>query len=111
MAAICFSGKTYSSTQLKKEHDKGSKEEEGWTGTKSCPLDIKPNHVTVLCKKGLKAKQVEYLFSKYKNKGIILDVRTKVPKVLNNRKIFLLVASIHCLQVSFFRSEGKCSHL
>ena len=32
-------------------------------------------------------------------------------KVLNNRKIILLVTSFCFLQVSFFRSEGKCSHL
>ena len=42
---------------------------------------------------------------------VILNFWTKVPKVLNNRKIFLLVASFHCLQVSFFRSKGKCSYL
>ena len=38
----------------------------------------------------------------------ILNVRTKVLKVLNNRKIFLLVTSFCCLQVRFFRSKGKC---
>ena len=41
----------------------------------------------------------------------LLNVRTKVIKVLINRKIFLLVTSFCCLQVSFFRSKGKCSHL
>ena len=40
----------------------------------------------------------------------ILDITTKVLKVLNNRKLFLLMTSLHFLFVSFFRSKGKFFH-
>ena len=43
----------------------------GWTGTKSCPLDSKPHHVNISCKKTLTVREVVYVYSKCKNESII----------------------------------------
>ena len=35
------------------------------------PLDSKPQHLNILCRKGLTTKQTEYVYTKCKNEGII----------------------------------------